>query len=249
MNFNNKNYFITGASSGIGRQCATDLLSSCANVLITARRENLLKDLLSTYDNDKNIYCASEITDYDKIHETLKDFVNKNGKLNGLVFSHGIEYKLPINMMNGDKYIDIFNINTISILELIKICSKKKYFSESGGSIVVIASLAGVIGTPGHTAYSATKGGLISAVKSIALELSSKKIRINCVSPGLVETPLLENTLSQLSQGQIQAVKDDYPLGIGKTSDVSGVVQFLLSDASRWITGQNLVIDGGFSIK
>lgn len=245
----NKNYLITGSSSGIGKQCAFDLMDFGSNVLITARREQLLKELLSSSNNDKNMCCASEITDYDKIHEVIKEFVSKNGKLNGLVFSHGIEYKLPINMMNCEKYLELMSVNTISILELIKICTKKKYFNESGGSVVIIASIAGIIGTPGHTAYSASKGALISATKTIALELSGKRIRVNCISPGLVETPLLDKTLSLLSDEQIQNLKNEYPLGFGSAKDISGLVQFLLSDASRWITGQNIVIDGGFSIK
>lgn len=249
MILQNRNYFITGASSGIGKQCATDLLSTGANVLITARREELLKDLLSTHDNDKNMYCASEITDYDKIHEALNDFVSKNGKLDGLVFSTGQEYALPLKAMNSSKYLETFNINTVSALEIIKICTQKKYFNENGGSIVIIASIHSVLGAIGHTAYCASKGALVASARALALEFATRKIRINCISPGIVKTEMVDNYFNQLSDNKILTIENEYPLGFGTTNDISGLVQFLLSDASRWITGQNIIIDGGFSIK
>ena len=103
------------------------------------------------------------------------------------------------------------------------------------------------MGRPGVNAYAASKGALVSAVKTLALELAIKGITVNCISPGTILTPLMQNLLDSLDETQREERQAGFPLGLGKPSDISATAQFLLSDAARWITGQNLVVDGGYT--
>jgi len=118
---------------------------------------------------------------------------------------------------------------------------------KAGGHIVLIASITGVIGRSGLAAYSASKGALISAVRSMSLELAHRGICINCVSPGTILTPLMQSYLDTLDESKKKQRIDGFPLGLGQTADISNACIYLLSDASRWVTGQNLVIDGGYT--
>ena len=115
--------------------------------------------------------------------------------------------------------------------------------------MIFIASITAVIARGGVAAYSASKGALISAARVMAVELAKRQIRVNCISPGTILTPLMQNYLSTLSEEQYKARVDGFPLGLGETTDISNAVVYLLSDASRWITGQNLIIDGGYTIQ
>lgn len=113
--------------------------------------------------------------------------------------------------------------------------------------MVLISSILSVVGRGGVSAYAASKGAMVSAVKSMALELAQKKICINCISPGTIRTPLMERFLSSLSEEEYKKRISGFPLGLGEVTDVSQACLFLLSDASRWITGQNIVVDGGYT--
>ena len=138
-------------------------------------------------------------------------------------------------------------MNVIAGIELARTIIKKKYISSVGASLVYIASVMGINGQPGKTAYSASKGALIAAVRSMALELAPNNIRVNAVSPGVVDTPMSQKLFSEIPQAAQQAVISMHPLGIGRPDDIAQACLFLLSDASRWITGTNLIIDGGYS--
>lgn len=115
--------------------------------------------------------------------------------------------------------------------------------------MIFIASITAVIARGGVAAYSASKGALISAARVMAVEFAKRQIRVNCISPGTILTPLMQNYLSTLSEEQYKARVDGFPLGLGETTDISNAVVYLLSDASLWITGQNLIIDGGYTIQ
>ena len=125
----------------------------------------------------------------------------------------------------------------------------KLHFSEDGGSIVFISSVMGVVGENGKTLYSMTKGALISAVKSMSVELAPRKIRVNAISPGMVETPMSKNAIYSRNEESLDKLRKMHPLGFGKPEDVANASVFLLSDASRWITGTNLIVDGGYLAK
>ena len=119
--------------------------------------------------------------------------------------------------------------------------------TSQGGSIIFISSVMGMVGETGKVLYGMTKGALIAGTKSLALELARKKIRVNCISPGVVVSPMSENAIYSKDEKSLQRIKDLHPLGLGEAEDVANSCIFLLSDAGKWISGTNLVVDGGYT--
>jgi NAD(P)-dependent dehydrogenase (short-subunit alcohol dehydrogenase family) len=138
------------------------------------------------------------------------------------------------------------NVNVIGSINMTRQVLKPGLFSEAGGSIIFISSVMGLAGEIGKTIYSMTKGALISAARSMAVELAPRKIRVNCILPGVVETPMTKGAIYSRDEESWNKIKLRHPLGIGRVDDVANACVFLLSDASRWITGSNLIVDGGY---
>ena len=241
-----KNILITGASSGIGRQCAISCSQMGARVVLIARNEERLKETLSMMEGDEHSYYSADLNEIDSIKELVSIITANTGKLDGFIHAAGIEKTLPIKLLSTGDYENVFKVNTLSAFEFIRMFSNKKYFNDKG-HIVLVSSITSVIGRSGVAAYAASKGAMISAVRTMALELSKKSICINCVSPGTVLTPLMENFLSTLSEDDYKKRISGFPLGLGEPEDVANTCVFLLSDASRWITGQNIIVDGGYT--
>ena len=149
--------------------------------------------------------------------------------------------------MTKTDFENLFAVNVIAGFELCKIISHKKYISPDGGSFVFIGSVMGVLGQPGKIGYCASKGALVAGVKAMALELSAKKIRANCLLPGIVETGMTTKLFDSVLPENRQAIVDKHPLGLGTPEDVAYLSSFLLSDLARWITGASIAIDGGYS--
>jgi NAD(P)-dependent dehydrogenase (short-subunit alcohol dehydrogenase family) len=246
----NKNILITGASSGIGRECAIRCYKEGAKVHLLGRNENSLNEIFSRLNNENNSYHILDLRDFDKYKYIIEEIVEKFGKIDGFIHSAGYQIILPISAMDYKQYIDIFEVNTISAFEFIKIITQKKYGNLKGMSIVLIASIMSIVADVALTAYCASKAALVGGAKALALELASKGSRINCISPGtLSDTAMTENLKKQLSEEEFHKIENKYPLGFGITDDVSALCVFLLSDESKWITGQNYIIDGGYTIR
>lgn len=243
-----KTILITGASSGIGRQCAIDCAMMGAKVILVARNEERLKETLSMMDGEGHSLYSFDLNNINEIKDFINYIVSEHGKFDGLIHAAGIEMTKPIKLLTPEDYEYVFRVNTLSGLELAKQISGIKNFNKSG-AIVFISSITGIIARTGVAAYSASKGAMISAARVMALELSKREIRVNCISPGTILTPLMDKYLSTLTDEQKQNRVSGFPLNLGKTTDISYTSVFLLSDASRWITGQNLVVDGGYTIK
>ncbi len=241
---------VTGASSGIGRQCAISCSHMGAKVVLFGRDEGRLKESLElTLNPHENEYQAIDLLQYDNISEIIKNIVNRRGKIHGLINCAGISTTLPLNAVTTEKMLTFLNTNVISGINLSKQVIKSSNFQESGGSIIYISSVMGVVGENGKTLYSMTKGALISAVKSMSMELARRNIRVNAISPGVVETPMSEKAIYSRDKDARERIKDLHPLGLGQPEDVANAAVYLLSDASRWITGTNLIIDGGYLAK
>ena len=230
-----KTVLVTGASSGIGQQCAIDCSRMGAKVTLIARTETRLQETLSLLDHpERHCYYMFDLFQTGQIKPLVDEIVEKQGKIDGFVYAAGIEKTLPVKLLTPDDYIRYF--------------SNKRYFRD-GGHIVLISSITSIIGRGGVSAYAASKGAMVSAVRSMALELAKKKICINCISPGTILTPLMQNFLSDLSEEDYQKRVSGFPLGLGEAVDISNACVYLLSDASRWITGQNLIVDGGYTAR
>ena len=243
-----KTILVTGASSGIGRQCAIDCSKMGATVILIARNAGRLADTHSLLEGESHKLYQYDLLDIDGISALMDKIIKECGKVDGLVHAAGIERTLPMKFIKPKDWEEVYRVNCMAGFELARLLGQKKY-NNGSGRIVFVSSITAIVGRKGVAAYAASKGALISTVKTIALEYANKGITVNCISPGTVLTPMMESYLSALSEDEREKRLDGFPLGIGQPADISNACIYLLSDASRWITGQNLVVDGGYTIK
>lgn len=239
-----KTILVTGASSGIGQACAIEASKLGAKVVICGRNKERLADTMSQLEGDEHICFEGDLLD----QETIERLVSLVPSLNGAVFSAGRGLTLPFQFSTREKFDDIFNINFFSPVELLRLLAKKKKLA-AGCSVVMIVSIGGTRRyTVGNSIYGTAKAALQSMVHFAALELAPKKIRVNGICPGMVNTPLIQK--GTLSEEQLKADMDKYPLKrYGEPEDIAHGAAYLLSDASSWVTGESLVIDGGVTAK
>lgn len=247
FNLNGKLIIVTGASSGIGRQCAITCSHMGASVALFGRDQDRLKETLSMMAEPHSHFVSSvDLLDYSRVDEIIGNLVDHRGRINGLINCAGISTTLPVNGISIEKLEHFLKTNVISAINLTKQAVKSTRFSKEGGSIIFMASVMGVTGEVGKTLYSLTKGAVVAAAKSMAIELAPRKIRVNAVSPGVVETPMSQKSVYSRNVDSLKLIKSLHPLGLGHPDDIAKSCVFLLSDAARWITGTNLIVDGGY---
>lgn len=250
MLLNNKNILITGASSGIGKAIAYKCSELGANVRLVARNKDALEQIVNDIGRDRASYHLLDMRNPDEYENVISHIVAEYGKLSGFVHSAGYAITFPFQSMSIDQYQDLFLVNVFSAFELGRILSLKKNRNSEGQSMVFLASITSVVSDVGLMAYGSSKSALVGGARAMALELAKKKIRVNCVSPGRIgDTPMTEGQRSVLSDEEIGLLSEGYPLGLGKATDIASLCAFLLSDESNWITGQNIVIDGGYVVR
>ncbi len=235
---------LTGATSGIGLDLAIRL-SRERNLILVGRDEAKLDDVIRQISGPhkaQKLVCDLD-ADRRQVAARLTDLLqNSDLQIDALVHCAGTSKAMSIRQADTDTIDMIFNVNILSAIELIRPLLKK---DNKGAlkNIVLISSLASIRGEKGNAVYAASKGALNSLAITLAKELAPK-VRVNSISPGTVETPMTEAFL-QSEAGA--AHLETYPLGVGHCEDITNLVCFLLSDEARWITGQNIVIDGGRS--
>lgn len=240
----NKKILVTGASSGIGLALCEFLLNHSCRVVAVGRDANKVAHLIP---NAYFVFIALDLNKFEEYGSLFDDNLNDE-KFDGMVHCAGMEETLPLSISVPERMEKIFKINVFSGIELLRYFSKKKY-SNDNSSVVYISSVMAELGQPGKVGYCSSKSALLGLVKSSALELAKRKFRINAVSPGVVNTPMTLKLFSLLEDENIERIKDMHPLGVGEVFDVVPMIAFLLSDSSKWITGQNIKIDGGYSIQ
>lgn len=239
-----KAILVTGASSGIGAQTAIDCSKMGAHIVITGRNEERLYRTLAAMEGDGHRSIVADLNN----EADMDSLVSNLPKLNGVVLCAGVGFTLPFVFCSRSKMDDVFNINFFAPIELLRLLVKKKKI-ESDSSVVFVSSIGGVnVFNVGNSVYGASKGALNTMVKQIALEIAPKKIRVNSVNPGMVNTKLIKEGML-LTEEQLKTDEERYPLKrYGEVTDVSNGIIYLLSDASCWVTGHALVIDGGISL-
>lgn len=238
---------ITGASSGIGRSCSVECSKSGAGLILIARNSEELQKTVSMLAPDtKAETIMADITNTANLEELIAEKISVLGKVSGFIHCAGIEKTLPLKKHTSRLYTDVFAVNVIAGFEIARILSLKKYKNEIS-SFVFVSSVAGMVGEIGKTAYSASKGAVIAGARSMAMELARGGTRVNSISPAMVNTPILEKMFENIGEDAAEEIFKKHPLGIGQPEDIANACIFLLSDASKWITGSNLVIDGGYS--
>lgn len=239
-----KTILVTGASSGIGKAAAFECSKMGATVIVTARNEARLSQTFSELEGDGHqmFLCdlASE-SDIDKMVAELPE-------IQGLINNAGYTKILPVQFINAEDLKGILDVNTIAPMLLLQKLLKKKKLKK-GASVVFTSSMAGLgSSTVGNSMYTASKGAISAFIRCVALELAPKNIRVNAVCPAMVDTGILDS--GTVSKEQLEEDIKNYPLGrYGQPNDIAWAMIYLLSDASGWITGDNLVIDGGVTLK
>ena len=239
-----KTILVTGASSGIGRQVAIECANAGAKVVITARNAQRLQE---TYDSLVGEGHQMIIADLSNI-EDIKSLVDACPALDGISQNAGIIKVILVKFISHDYLNEIMNTNTIGPIMLTQMLVRKKKL-KANSSIVFTSSLSGVYCVHyGESMYAASKGAISGFAKGAALDLAAQGIRVNCVNPGIVQTQIFE-TAGVITDEDLQEKIKLFPLGrLGKPEDVAYAHVFFLSDASSWITGVNLQIDGGYTL-
>ncbi len=246
LNLSGKKFFISGAASGIGRATCI-LLSKLDADLIMA--DINLKGLEETAKECKptDIISVMDFSQSGIIKERLGGLVASFGKLNGCVHIAGKPYISPLKSLNEKTALEVFQINTMTALELSKAFANRSISAEEGGSIVYISSVYALVGSSANVGYSMSKSALHGITKSLAVELSPRKIRVNCIAPGFIKTKMGDNISHFFAEGHDEKIGQMHPLGLGEPEDVANAIAFLLSDLSKWITGSIMNVDGGFT--
>lgn len=245
-----KKILITGASSGIGSSVAKLASEQGAVCIISGRDEERLDRTLKSLTGEGHIAVVSDLKEGNGA-ELVQKAVAQAGRMNGFVHCAGIEKTLPFRSTQISDLREIMAINLETFWEITQEITKSKNHEKEKLSVVGISSVAAQYGAAGKTAYAASKGALISLIKSLAAEYASKQIRFNAVCPGYVDTPMLSNIKKLYGSEKefTEAIVSKHPLGLGKPDDVAGAVIYLLSDASRWVTGSVLNVDGGYGVR
>lgn len=233
-------FIVTGASSGIGEGVALLLNELGATVIGIGRNQERLERMKARAVHPDRVFLerrdlAQDIAGLPAYVRELKDHY---GKFQGLAYCAGLGGIQPLRAVELETIHRIFDVNYFAPVFMAKGFADKRNNNGSGSAMVFIASSAGVRNDPGMTEYAGSKGALIASMRSIARELASMHIRINCVSPTVIQTPMVDSITRQFAEGK-------YPMGIGDISDVSNMIVYLLSDKAKWITAQNYILDCG----
>lgn len=239
-----KTILITGASSGIGRATAIESSKIGATVIITARNKERLNETFSMLEGDNHFQFTADLC----LKEDIDALVEKIQEIDGCVNNAGIVKTTLTSFITEEKIHEIINTNTIAPILLTQQLLKAKKIKKSS-SIVFISSISGNhVALYGNVLYSTSKAAINGFVKNAALDLASKNIRVNSVNPGMIETSFLKEGI--ISEEQITEDIKKYPLKrYGKPEEVAFAIIYLLSDASSWVTGTHLLIDGGLTLQ
>ena len=248
MDLTGRHIVMTGASSGLGKQTCITLSRLGAKVSLIARNEEKLKETVSLMEGTGHYIYPFDITQIDGIEEVIKTITSVNGKINGFVHAAGVGTSKPLSMTKYDFLQSMMTLHVYSFVEFVRVIAKKK-ISDDGVSIVAVSSATTISADKGKVAYVATKGALDRLVRPMAVELGeSRKFRINTVNPGWIKTDMFYNFVEEQGQERMDEILKPCFLGASEPADVANTIAFLLSDASKMITGQNIVIDGGWTI-
>jgi NAD(P)-dependent dehydrogenase (short-subunit alcohol dehydrogenase family) len=233
---------VTGASSGIGWAVASLAAARGAQVLATGRNEERLQGLLAAIGGGAHRAIPADLTDAGGRERLAAEA----GGLDGVVHSAGVAKTAPAKFWKEADWRALNALNHEAPLLLTRELLRAKALDD-GASVVFVGSIAATRPSKGYGLYAASKGALAAGARVLALELAGRRIRVNCLSPGLVESPMTEGQ-SAVPDASMQAYRERYPLGTGTPGDVAAAIAFLLAPASRWMTGVDLVLDGGVSL-
>lgn len=239
--FKNKQILVVGATGDLGCSIARHLKAEGAELVISGRNAEKLNALAQELGGDLLSVDLSDSAGRAQLVEAV-------GVLDGLVYAAGVAPVAPVRYLKDADLEACLNVNTTGPLLLVRDLLKNKKLN-AGASIVWLSSVAAARGSAGYAAYAASKAGLEASARCLALELAPKRIRVNCMAPGMIDTEMAATAAERISGEALTAHLKAYPLGTGQPADVAAAASFLLSESSRWVTGVTLPVDGGFSIQ
>jgi NAD(P)-dependent dehydrogenase (short-subunit alcohol dehydrogenase family) len=241
-------YLVTGASSGIGRACASAIAALGGCVIVSGRDESRLQAAFDELAGDGHAMSVQALTDADQTAEWLSGIAETHGALSGVFHAAGVELIRAAKLTRQEHIDQVFGSSLFAAFGIARAASKKNVIVD-GGSIVYMSSVAGSTGQQGMTAYSAAKAGIDGMVRSLACELAPRRIRVNSIAAGAVETAMHERLTAGAGDDAVATYERSHLLGFGEAADIANAAIFLLGDASRWITGTTLVADGGYTAR
>jgi len=243
FHLHNKTVLVTGASSGIGRQVAISCSAMGARLVITGRDEKRLAETYSLLTGEGHSQFTCDLMDEGQRNQLFDNIP----AIDGFVHSAGIVLPVPVKFVAEKHLRHIMGVNFESaVLSIARLLKNKKLNDKA--SLVFFSSISVSYPYAGGSLYTASKGAIEAYSKNLAIEIIPKKMRSNVIVPAMVKTPLYEETKNQSMYRSPEEYESKYPLGLGMPEDIANAAIYLLSDASKWVTGINLTLDGGFSI-
>ena len=238
---------VTGASSGIGASVALRLNALGAAVIASGRDATRLERVKSQAACPARFHVEPQdlLVDMEKLPQWVKGLREQYGRLSGLAFAAGKAVTMPFMQHEYADGLKLFDILYHAPVMVAKAVADRRNCVSTGLSLLFIAAAASVAPNKGQALYGGAKAALVCTARCMAKEVASRGIRVNCISPGLVRTPMLDETVALLGEEFLQKEETLYPLGLGLPEDVADLAVFLLSPAARWMTGQNILLDGG----
>ena len=248
--FADKWVIVSGASSGIGRAICGELAAQGARIVLIGRSAERLNEVAPELGpSDRTATLVLDLSNLEGIAEGIREVTARTGPIYGLCHAAGATLTLPLLTTKPERARALMDINFFAGLELARAVVRRETLAEEGGSLLWISSVAAHVGAPGQIAYCASKGSISAAVRAMAVELAPRRVRVNSVSPGVVRTEMSDASRSKMTAEQWDRIVAQHPLGIGQPGDVARAAAFLLHPANPWITGADLIIDGGYSLQ
>lgn len=244
FDFTGKRYIVTGCTSGIGKATAIRLSEQGAQICLLARNEEKMKETLSLLKGEGHKCYIKDFSESGGYKEIFEDIVSDGHKIDGLVHCAGMAKILPVGMLSKQTMDESMTTNLYSFVEMVSLMSKKKFHDKA--SIVGVSSISTLYPQKCQGIYVATKSAMNTMVTSMAIELAEKNIRINTVMPSSTNTQMLKEAFENKTEEQIKESIEQQVLGLIEPEDVADIIMFLLSDASRMITGREIYADGGY---
>ena len=249
IDFEKRRVVVSGATSGIGEAIAIALCQSNATVVLLGRNPDKLAETTEKLPSEAFETVLIDLGDIESINGKIRELAKNKGSLYGLCHAAGVVETRPLGSFKPASFQSMLDVNLTAGIELAKAICRRDVMTNEGGSVLFLSSIYSLVGMPGQIGYSATKGAVLAAARTMAVELARLNVRVNTLSPGLVRTPMTEGALAKLSAGHVEQLEQAHPLGTGTPEDVARAAVFLLAPENRWITGTNLVIDGGYTAR
>ncbi len=241
-----RHLLVTGASSGLGRAAAGAFAIAGARITLMGRDADRLESTRKSLAGDDHDAIAAAFVDLETTADVVKAIAADRGPIDGIFHSAGVELVRPMRMFKNDHAASLFEAALYGSLGIARAAASRGVLSD-GASLVFMSSVAGLRGTAGMVGYSAAKAAVDGLVRSLACELAPRRIRVNSIAAGAVQTEMHERLSKTLGDAAIGDYERRHLLGFGRPEDIASAALFLLGDASTWITGTTLSVDGGYT--